>query len=82
MVDLARLERSLFRVLGVLKPYLDDIVLIGGWVPHLYRRFGGFRDWKGEISLTSEVDILVPEAMPPSGRSTLPKTLESAAVHP
>lgn len=82
MVDLVRLERSLFGVLGILEHYLDDIVLIGGWVPHLYRRFGGFDDWSGEISLTSEVDILVPEVMPPGGRDTLPETLESAGFRP
>lgn len=42
MADLPGLERSLFWILVILEPYLDDIVLIGGWVPHVYRRFGGF----------------------------------------
>jgi len=82
MADLPGLERSLFWILVILEPYLDDIVLIGGWVPHVYRRFGGFPSWEGKTSLTSEVDVLVRDAIPPSGRSTLPETLETAGFGP
>lgn len=38
-------------VLAALRPYLPDIVLIGGWVPELYRRYGGL-SWEGRLSRT------------------------------
>ena len=31
---------SLFRTLDTLKPYLGEIVIVGGWVPFLYRKYG------------------------------------------
>ncbi len=49
MAALAELEQSLLKILWKLRPYLADVVVIGGWVPHLYRRFGGFRVWKPEL---------------------------------
>lgn len=38
----SRYERALRRILFELRPYRDEIVVIGGWVPYLYRRYGGF----------------------------------------
>jgi hypothetical protein len=34
------LERAFTRVLWLLREYLPDLVIIGGWVPYLYRRWG------------------------------------------
>lgn len=82
MVELLRLEQSLFRMLVSVEVYLPSVVLIGGWIPHLYKRFGGFPIWDGPLSLTSELDVLVPAELPPSGRRTLPKILRDAAFEP
>jgi hypothetical protein len=75
-------ERALRRVLWELRAYLPDLVLIGGWVPFLYRRHGGFRTWRGGESLTREVDILTEEELPTKGRATISKRLEDAGFHP
>ena len=51
MSDDATLERALHRVLWSLRDYLPDIVIIGGWVPHLYRQYvsrSGDRDCPGQ----------------------------------
>jgi hypothetical protein len=42
MAEIERLERGLRSVLWTLRDYLPDLVLIGGWVPHLHRRYGVF----------------------------------------
>lgn len=43
-------DALLHRVLLALGPYREDVILIGGWVPYLYQRFGGFSEWKVEIA--------------------------------
>lgn len=82
MAVLAELEQSLLRILWELRPYLPDVVVIGGWVPHLYRRFGGFRTWKGELSLTGEVDALVAPVLPAGGRPPMATILRQAGFQP
>ena len=72
------LEQPLRRVLWVLRPYLPDLIVIGGWVPHLYRRYGGFAEWKSQLSGTAEVDVLVVEGMDIASRQPLVGILESA----
>lgn len=42
-------EQAFRRVLWLLRGYLPDLVIIGGWVPYLYKRFGG-DPWKGRQS--------------------------------
>lgn len=65
--------RVLRRVLMPLRPYLEDVVLIGGWVPFLYL------DRVGRVtSQTIEADILVPAELPPRGRPTLAESLQEA----
>ena len=76
------LEHSLQRILWELRPYLGDIVVIGGWVPYLYQRYGGFAAWSGHLSLTAEVDVLVPRELPPGDRPPIPTILESAGFTP
>ena len=49
-------ERSLLKVLEDLRAYLPYLILIGGWVPHIYRNYL----WKGEVDkpyLTADIDI-------------------------
>lgn len=43
MTEPSRYEAALRRILHTLAPYGDDLVVIGGWVPYLYQRYGGFR---------------------------------------
>lgn len=39
MNDIKRLELLFFEVLQDLKDYLDDLTLVGGWLPYVYSRF-------------------------------------------
>ena len=76
-------ETGLQRVLLTLRPYLPDVILIGGWVPYLYRRYGSFSDWNSELSFTSELDVLLSsQRLQPSARPTLPELLREAGLQP
>ena len=66
-------------ILSALEPYLSDIVLIGGWVPELYRRFGGL-SWEGRLSRTTEFDLLLTSPLPPLHRPKLREILERAGL--
>ena len=59
---------QLLAVLMALQSYLPRIVVIGGWVPTLYRDFGGL-GWSGRLSRTTEVDVL---AVPPIPVESVP----------
>jgi hypothetical protein len=52
-------ELVLMPVVRDLFQHLNRLVLIGGWVPELHRRFGGHGDWAVKPLKTMEVDILV-----------------------
>lgn len=72
------LERALRHVLWRIRDYLPDVVVIGGWVPHLYRRHGGFAEWRTTLSGTSEVDVLIAGEMTPTDRPPLATQLVEA----
>lgn len=74
--------RALFSCLRALQPYLDEMVLIGGWVPALHLRFGGYAGWTGSTSLTQEADILLPRALATGLRSPVSKLLKDAGFFP
>lgn len=76
--DRSSFERGLQRVVSALEPYLGEIVIIGGWVPYLYRQYGGLSTWRGRLSMTQEVDVLVRSEIPPDGRDTIAETLRAA----
>jgi hypothetical protein len=78
MSDLQTLERGLRAVLWEVRDYLPDLVLIGGWVPHLHRRYDPFPEWRGQLSLTSELDLLVDRRLPRGERPFLPEILKEA----
>lgn len=78
MAEIERLERGLRAVLWELREYLPDLVLIGGWVPHLHRRYGHIAGWRGELSLTGELDLLVDRGLPRGERPSLPEVLRQA----
>jgi hypothetical protein len=62
-------------ILRDLRDYLGDIVVIGGWVPELHRRFGDTQEWAVKPLGTTEVDILL--GGPDTSRS-LPRSLAEA----
>jgi hypothetical protein len=76
------LEHALQRIVWELRPYLADIVIIGGWVPHLHRRYGSASAWNGALSLTAEVDVLVSPDLPTDGRMSLAEILERVGFAP
>lgn len=81
-MDFSRYERALCRILFELRPYLDEIVIIGGWVPYLNKRYGGFTSWTSNTSLTAEVDVLVVRPLPPGERPSIPELLRRADFRP
>jgi hypothetical protein len=80
-MDLSRYERAFQRIVFELRPYLDEIVIIGGWVPYLYKRYGGFESWQAETSLTAEVDVLVDRPLSTKDRRPLADLLREAHFH-
>lgn len=81
-MDVSHYEPALRRILWELRSYLDDMVLIGGWVPYLYRQYGGFATWTGRTSLTMEVDLLVDRPLPPGERPSIPEILRDGGFRP
>jgi hypothetical protein len=71
-------ERGLDQALWLLKAFLPHLVLIGGWVPHLYRRYGGFREWSADLSRTFELDLLVSLPLERVAGDTIPAALRRA----
>lgn len=69
------------RLLADLAPYGTDVTLIGGWVPELYRRFGGIA-WRGHPSRTTELDLLVKQSLPQDSRPKLREILVAAGLRP
>jgi hypothetical protein len=78
----ADFEAGLRTILEILEPYRSDLVLIGGWVPYLYRHYGEMDAWGGEDTLTFELDVLVSRPLPPRGRPALATVLRSAGFLP
>jgi len=61
------LDSLLLAALGALEPYLGDIVVVGGWVPHIYAQVE--MPQNDAIALrTRDIDIAVPRIMPERGR--------------
>lgn len=75
-------ERQLRDVLLSLGEYRGDVTVIGGWVPYLYQRYGGFHDWKTNIARTTEVDVVVPSPLERRDRKPLAKVLEESGFVP
>lgn len=75
-------ERGLRRVLWELREYSSDIVVIGGWVPYLYREYGEFTQWQSNLSRTGEVDVLLGSSAETRGRRPIPVILIEAGFRP
>lgn len=80
--DPGQFEQALRRILWELREYLDDIVVIGGWVPYLYREYGGFTEWRSSLSRTGEVDILIGSPLETRGRKAMTAILSEAGFLP
>lgn len=80
--EIDALEERLREVLRALRPYLGDLVLIGGWVPELHRRYGDVREWRSRMSLTREADVLVPGQIDPRERPDIVSLLTGAGFRP
>lgn len=70
------------RVLVTLGPYRKDLILIGGWVPYLYQRFGGFPEWRIAIARTIELDLVIPSPLAAKERLPLATILADAGFSP
>jgi nucleotidyltransferase-like protein len=77
----AQIERAFFRALWLLRDYLPDLIIIGGWVPYLYARFSG-DPWTSRASQTAEVDVLALPPLPVRGALRLDQTLRAAGLVP
>jgi hypothetical protein len=74
-----RLARGLFNTLGVLREYLPEIVVGGGWAPFLYHRYI-FRDRKREPIFTRDIDLMVRPTVPVIGDKSIDKILLDAGL--
>lgn len=76
-------ERELRRLLRQLEPYAADFLLIGGWVPTLYARYGTAGAWATRPSRTLELDVALPSAgIPAAQRPLLVDVLRAAGLAP
>ena len=74
-----RLARGLFKALGVLREYLPEIVVGGGWAPFLYHRYL-FQDCKREPIFTRDIDLMVRPNVPLIGNKTINRVLLEAGL--
>jgi hypothetical protein len=74
-------ERAFARVVWLLRDYLPDLIVIGGWVPYLYKRYGGLH-WVGQQSRTAEVDVLTLPPLAVHDGISLDATLRAAGLKP
>lgn len=78
----SHLEPALHRILQALDAYLPDLLIIGGWVPYLYKWYGTNVPWQSTLSFTSEVDVLAPNRLTRNERPSLREILDAAHFRP
>ena len=59
-----------------MEEYRQDIVVVGGLVPLLYRYHPGYSEPRQPPLLTTDIDIAVPNSIPTRGDMTLRERLE------
>jgi len=70
------LDPVLARGLSAIEPYLDDVVIAGGWVPHIYELLYDALK-AGRSPRTRDIDLAVRRSVPVKG-TTLDKMLRAA----
>lgn len=68
---------SLLNAIKVLAPYLGEIVIVGGWVPFLYNRYGQVPS-PHPLLRTMDIDVVVPRHVEAHGRPTIDELLSRA----
>lgn len=68
---------SLLNAIKVLIPYLDEIVIVGGWVPFLYHRYSQMPS-PHPLLRTMDIDVVVPRHVEEHGRPTIDELLSRA----
>ena len=75
-------RQQLDTVLWALRDYLDELVVIGGWVPALHQISGTVPTWRSAVSRTTELDVLVQPALPGFGRPSISDVLRQHGFEP
>lgn len=75
-------EQGLRHALWSLRRFLPELVLIGGWVPYMYRRYGGFNEWGSGLSGTTELDLLISPQDQADDNHTIAEVLRLAGFGP
>ena len=70
-----RFTKGLFKTLWILRDYLPEIVVGGGWTPFLYYRYL-FKDTDRDPIFTRDIDLLVKPKVPVIGSLTIDQLLE------
>ena len=65
---MSTLDPVLIRGLSAIEPYLDQVVVAGGWVPHIYELVYDASK-AGRSPRTSDIDLAVPSSVPVEGKS-------------
>jgi len=81
MADPDSRKERLLQALVTLRPYLPHVIVIGGWVPTLYREYGGL-PWQGRLSFTEELDVLAIPPIPVDERGSIEGVLRAAGYEP
>ena len=82
MTNRTDLQRGLWSILNTLAPYLEDLVLVGGWVPYLHLTYGRGAVEGASTSLTGEADLLLPAGLDRGERRPIAEILEEAGFRP
>jgi len=76
-------QSVLLPILRELEGVLDQLVLIGGWVPELHRCFGSAEEWRVKPLGTVELDVFLKETMKnPTFVQQLARVLVEAGFRP
>jgi len=82
MVGGAALESVLIPILRDLRNHLPRMVLIGGWVPQMHRRYGTEEGWSRDPVSTVELDLLLTDEASPEESEPLSRTLRKIGFRP
>ena len=73
------LDAVLLRGLSAIEPYLDEVVIAGGWVPHIYELLYDATK-AGRSPRTRDIDLAVPRSVAVKGQS-INQLLTAADFH-